>query len=82
MDRRKFIKTSSAAGLGLSVMPFNILTGQDNRTVRLGFIGTGSRGGGHVRGFASRTDVEIPAICDVDAENASRAQQRVIDTGK
>lgn len=82
MDRRKFIKTSSAAGLGLSVLPFNILKGQDDRKARIGFIGVGSRGGGHLRGIASRADTEIPAICDIDLENARRAQQRVIDAGK
>lgn len=82
MDRRKFIKTSSAAGIGLSVMPFNILKGQDDRKARIGFIGVGSRGGGHLRGIAMRSDTEIPAICDIDLENAQRAQQRVIDAGK
>lgn len=82
MDRKKFLQTSAMAGVGFSVMPYSILKGTDDRKVRLGFIGTGSRGGGHVRGFANRPDVEIPAICDIDVENAQRAQQRVVDAGK
>lgn len=82
MNRKRFIKTSSAAGLALSVMPFSILTGKDDRKVRLGFIGTGSRGGGHLRGLVARTDVEVPAICDIDLENAARAQKMVQDAGK
>ena len=43
INRRKFIKTSAAAGLAVSVAP-NIILGQDDRRVRLGFIGVGKQG--------------------------------------
>src|SRR5690625_5922144 len=56
MDRKEFIKTGSA-GVALSMMPFNILKGVDDRVVRLGFIGVGSRGSGHLRGMLNRDDV-------------------------
>lgn len=82
MDRKNFLKTTSSAGLMLTVMPFSSLTGKDDRKVRLGFIGTGSRGGGHLRGLVNRSDVEVPAICDIDLENATRAQRTVQDAGK
>lgn len=62
MDRKNFLKTSSSAGLILTVMPFSILTGKDDRKVRLGFIGTGSRGGGHLRRLVNRSDVEVMVI--------------------
>ena len=37
-------------------------------TVRVGFIGVGQRGSGHVKHFCHLEGVEIKAICDVDAE--------------
>lgn len=82
MDRKRFIKTSSAAGVGFAVMPFNIIRGEDDRKVRIGFIGVGARGSGHLRGLTSRLDVEVPAICDIDQENAQRAQRVVREAGK
>lgn len=82
MDRKKFIKTSSAASIGLSIVPFSILKDQDDRKVRLGFIGTGSRGTGHLRGLVNGLDVEVPSICDIDTENAAQAQKMVQDAGK
>ena len=78
MNRKDFIIRSTAAGIGLSVTPtFNILKGTDDRKVRLGFIGVGSRGTGHLRGILSRTDIEVPAICDISETNAARAQKMV-----
>lgn len=81
MNRKEFIQTS-AAGVGLSAMPFSILKGRDDRKVRLGFIGVGSRGGGHLRGVLNRDDVEVNAICDIDPENAARAREMVLQAGK
>src|SRR5690625_135428 len=81
MDRKEFIKTGSA-GVALSMMPFNILKGVDDRVVRLGFIGVGSRGSGHLRGMLNRDDVVVNAICDIDQENAARAQEMVRRAGK
>ena len=79
MDRKSFIQASTAAGVGFSMMPFNILKEKDDRKVKLGFIGVGSRGTGHLRGILNRTDVEVPALCDIDSQNAERAQKMVLD---
>src|SRR5690625_7205544 len=62
--------------------PFNVLTGGVDRVVRLGFIGVGSRGSGHLRGMLNRDDVVVNAICDIDQENAARAQEMVRRAGK
>jgi len=84
MNRKDFIKKSTAAGIGLSVVnpSFNLLRGSDDRVVRLGFIGVGGRGRGHLRGMLARDDVMINAICDISEVNAIQAQKMVHDAGK
>lgn len=64
--RRNFIKTSSIAGLGISILPSQIVFA-DTKTqkIRLGFIGTGLRGQDHIDLALRRDDVEITAICDI-----------------
>lgn len=70
--RRNFIKTSATAGLGFSILPSGILSAKDKATkVRVGFIGVGMRGQGHLDLALKRADTEVVAICDV--------QQRMID---
>lgn len=70
--RRNFIKTSAAAGLGFSILPSNILLAKDKASkIRVGFIGVGMRGQGHLDLALKRNDTEVVAICDV--------QQRMID---
>ncbi|MDZ7689922.1 MAG: Gfo/Idh/MocA family oxidoreductase [Balneolaceae bacterium] len=81
-NRRDFIKTITAAGAGLSVAPFSILKARDNHTVRIGIIGVGARGSGHLRGLLQLDAVEVPAICDVDEENAQRAVEIAKEQGQ
>lgn len=66
MNRRNFI-TSSAVAAGLPYLSFAKNIPTDSK-IRLGFIGTGSRGRSHVVQALFRDDVEIPAICDIDPE--------------
>jgi predicted dehydrogenase len=70
-SRRNFIKTSALAGLGLSLMPSFSFSNIKESKVRLGFIGVGLRGQGHLQLALQRSDVDVIAICDV--------QQRMID---
>ncbi|HEX6982525.1 MAG TPA: Gfo/Idh/MocA family oxidoreductase [Balneolaceae bacterium] len=82
MDRKNFIKTSAAAGIGLSLAPFSILKGKDNRKVSLGFLGVGARGSSHLRGMLNRGDVEVKAILDPNKENLNRALDMVEEAGQ
>lgn len=50
--------------------------------VRIGFVGVGLQGGGHVHNFLRIPGVEIKAICDVDAPRAQEVAQWVTDAGK
>lgn len=67
-DRRNFIKATAIAGVGATLFSPNMLFGKDDRKVRLGFIGLGSRGRGHFTRCLERNDIEIKAICDIDPE--------------
>jgi predicted dehydrogenase len=50
-------------------------------TVRVGFIGVGERGVGHVRHFCHLDGVEIKAICDTHLEVVDRAVAIVAEAG-
>jgi predicted dehydrogenase len=74
-SRRSFIKTAAIAGAGLSILPSGVLFAKDkDPKVKLGFIGVGLRGQGHLELALRRNDVDVVAICDV--------QQRMIDMSK
>ena len=73
MNRRNFLSTSLAS----SSIPFIVkkqnLT--DDKKVRLGFIGVGLRGRNHLQQALYRSDVEIPAICDIDLNSIAAANK-------
>jgi hypothetical protein len=50
--------------------------------VRVGFIGVGARGSGHVGHMIAIEGVEVKAICDRYQDWAERAAKRVVDAGQ
>ncbi len=54
----------------LGAVPPGFLAAPPIETVRIGFVGVGLQGGGHVRNFLQIDGVEIVAICDIDAARA------------
>ncbi len=74
-SRRDFFRWASAAGVGLAaamLRPGSSLAAP-KKMVRLGFIGVGGRGLGHVERTLRRPDVEVPAICDIDKNRLTHA---------
>jgi predicted dehydrogenase len=69
--RRNFIKRTAVATVGTSILPLLGFPEAAEEKVRLGIIGVGLRGQGHLELALARTDVEVVAICDT--------QQRMID---
>jgi len=50
-------------------------------TVRIGFIGLGSRGPGHVSSMSYLEGVEIKALCDIVPEEVEKTRKRIESTG-
>lgn len=78
-NRRDFVKTSALAGTALFVP--NLLTGQDDRKARLGFIGVGGRGRSHLGLCLQRKDTEVKAICDIDPAAVQAAKKMLREAG-
>ncbi|MFD2874183.1 Gfo/Idh/MocA family protein [Mucilaginibacter ximonensis] len=64
MERRTFLKHSTIAAAGISLLPGASLFASAPQKVRMGYIGVGARGMGHVTEGILRDDVEIVAVCD------------------
>ena len=65
-NRRKFLKTSSAAlACGLGVVGQSRAYGANER-VRAAVVGVKSRGGDHIKSIKNLKDVELAALCDID----------------
>ena len=82
IDRRTFIKTSSAVGSAAAVLPNALLSNSEKKTVKIGFIGTGLRGQWMLWLAAKYPDLEIPAICDIDESMISSGLKILKDGGK
>lgn len=94
IDRRDFLRTSAAIGVGAAVTGgpgYASLPSQgvlaDFRTppmkkVRMGFIGVGNQGEDHVRNFLNIDNVEIKAICDIVESKVAKMQEWAVEAGK
>ena len=91
-SRRVFVKRAAAAVAGLAfaggcrsagpeVAPAVIGTGgiSPNDRIVVGLIGAGGMGKNRLRGFLDHADVEIGAVCDVDARHMAEAANMVWD---
>lgn len=98
LNRRDFIKKGTALSLGavvagsllqgcepagrtLSSKP-GLPKIEPIETVKIGFVGVGNQGSGHVRNFINIEGVEIKAICDIIPERVARMQKWVTDAGQ
>jgi hypothetical protein len=82
MERRDFIKNSSLAAAGFSILPTGSLFAKDDRKVRLGYIGVGARGMSHIREGLLRDDVEIVAVCDTQEWALKTCRNAIAKAGR
>ena len=80
-SRRNFIKTTTAATLGASLLPSLGFSTSDQK-VRLGIIGVGLRGQSHLELALSRNDVEVVALCDIQERMMDMSLGLVAKSGK
>ena len=78
MNKRDFLKKSGIGALGLMAAP-SMLNAKTNQSpdgkLRTAHIGVGNMGGEDLRDISSHADVEVVALCDVDAINLSAARK-------
>src|SRR5687767_195031 len=77
LSRRSFLRAAaaSAAAPAVLVRPAGAVTATD--AVRLGFIGVGTMGRGHLAGFLSRKEIQVAAVCDVVKDRLDAAAEMV-----
>ena len=93
-NRRDFVKMGTAAGMGLSGMALanSEVFGQkkektketvkhDPAIVRVGFIGLGGRGSGHVHDSITVGGIEVVAICDIKQAAIDNVLKIVANSG-
>jgi predicted dehydrogenase len=89
-SRREFLAAAMGAAVQFAVAPKRN-PGQKSVTnlrlppmdkVRVGFVGTGSRGGSLLGNLLDIDGVEIRAVCDVVPERVRKAQQRATTAGR
>jgi predicted dehydrogenase len=82
IDRRRFLKKTVAITAGAAAFPCFVpsstlgkagATAPGNR-ITMGFIGTGGRGRFNMAAFMAEPDVQILAVCDVDARHRKKAR--------
>jgi hypothetical protein len=83
MNRRNFVKNTGLAAAAFSILPASQLFSQSAKgKVRLGIIGVGMRGQGHLELALKRTDTEVVAICDISERMLNDSLEIVKKSGK
>lgn len=75
-ERRTFLK-SAVGGTVAAAMAGSPAPARSDRKVVLGMVGTGGMGMHHTRALASRKDVDIAYVCDVDEQRLKNAAKEV-----
>ncbi len=82
INRRQFLKNATSVAAGAVAFPYVVSSSAlgaggsvaaSNRIV-MGAIGVGSQGTGDMRGFMSKKEVQMVAVCDVDKAHRDRAK--------
>ena len=78
ISRRKFLRRSAAAAMGLAIVPRRVLGGPGHVApsdrVNLAFIGVGAQGLRVMLRFLSQPDVQGVAVCDVNTSGSNYPQ--------
>ncbi len=82
MNRKEFVKTTAMATAALAIPGAGLLAADAESKVRMAIIGTGLRGQNHLELLLQRSDVEVIAICDVDARMLGMAKELITKSGK
>ena len=77
IDRRNFVKitTAAAGGLALSRLGMAQSYQDEDKPLRIGFVGVGDRGSYHLDAALGIEGVIVPAVCDIKDGPLYRAKR-------
>ena len=95
-DRREFLRLSSTVGAGLALANIGlsgcteqmrgggepVVSTRPLDTVRVGYVGIGMQGTGHVSNLLKIEGAELKAVCDILPDRVEKAQKMAVDAGK
>ena len=79
LNRRSFIKQSSAAALSFAFLPNLMSRPAPSDKLRIAHIGLGGMGTQHLKWFAALPEVDIVGLCDVDETHLGKAKKVLTD---
>ena len=83
MKRNEFVKNAGLATAAFAIQPnIDIFSRSASAPIKLGVIGVGQRGRGHLKNLLLRNDVEIVAISDIDSRCINLANELFKTKGK
>jgi len=82
MERRRFIQNTAITTAAFALASKNTFAASADSKVKIGLIGTGLRGQGHLSLLLKRDDVDVVAICDIDAKMLDWSKDIVTKSGK
>jgi predicted dehydrogenase len=82
ISRRRFLGSALAAAAAPSFVPATALGRSAGRLasgerITVGFIGVGNMGSAHLGGFLGNRELQVVAVCDVDAVKRGTARHRI-----
>jgi predicted dehydrogenase len=84
INRRNFMKVTSAAAGGFAFSQLGMAQSylNEEKPLRIGFVGVGSRGSYHLDAALGIKGVVVPAICDIKDTPLYRAKRWIEDAGQ
>ncbi len=73
VQRRRFLKSSAAAGIGLLTLPAGVLSAAPSNKLNIALIGAWGRGKAHHDSISSEN---VVALCDINDDNMALAAKR------
>ena len=88
VDRRAFLRSSAVAGLGAAGLLGSAEAAgmmkqkpEAKDLIKVGFVGIGNQGSGHVRNLLRIKGCQITAVCDIRPQRTKWASEQIVKAG-